>query len=180
MGVAPIATQVFQRIDLHQGGDERHDEEHHNGEPINVLANGELHSTCLPPCPRAHHWGHKLLFIGCTNPLNPLPSRAACHHQADDHRQHTNFAAFFRQTLADQHNECKPNGGHHWREPGIFEKPPAAQWGQHFRRSKHHQPRISLSSSKPILRRLRYIRSTIARPTPTSAAATAMMYNANV
>ena len=85
MGVAPIATQVFQRIDLHQGGNERHDEEHHNGEAVDVLSNGELHSACLPPCPGAHHWGYKLLFISCTNSLNPLPGRAARQHQADQH-----------------------------------------------------------------------------------------------
>ena len=155
MGETTIATQVFQRIDLHQGGDECNNEEHHNGEAVDVLANRELHSACLPPSPRANHRGNKLLFAGCANPLDPLPSRTTRQHETDEHRQHTNLTAFFRQALANQDDECKANRGHHGCEPRILEEPSTAQRGQHFRHSERHQPRISLRSSRPILRRLR-------------------------
>ena len=52
VGVAAVAAHVLERVDLHERGDERDEQQHHDGQAIDVLAEPELDPADLPPRPR--------------------------------------------------------------------------------------------------------------------------------
>ena len=53
VGVATIAAHVLERVDLHERGDERDEQQQHDGEAVDVLAESELDAAALPPGPAA-------------------------------------------------------------------------------------------------------------------------------
>ena len=155
VGVSTIAAQILERVHLHERGDEGDDEEHHHGETVDVLSDGELCPAGLPPRPGSNDRGNELLFGRRVDALNPLPRRSARQHEAGDERQHTDFAALLRQALSEQHDERETDRRHHGREPRIVEEPAARQRRERLGCSQRRHPLISLSSSRPMLRLLR-------------------------
>src|SRR4029079_2709306 len=116
--------------------------------------------------------------VGLVDALDPLVRRADRQHERGAHAQQAELGALHRQALAEEDDQEEGDRGDERDQPGVLEEPPGGVLAA-FCVGEEHQPFISESSSRAMLLRLRYTSRTSARPTPTSAAATAMMNRAN-
>ncbi len=85
MGVATIAVQVLHRVNLHECGYERNDEENDDRKSVDGLSNGECVSPTLPPRPGVNDGFDKGVLATAVHTLDPLVCgadgyRKTCHH----------------------------------------------------------------------------------------------------
>ena len=175
--VAAVAGDVLGGEDLHQQRDERDQQQQHDGEPVDVLAEAELEATGLPPGPGSDHRldvGLAALSalarggehtageaedaaegvltggpVGRADPLDPLDGRADRDDERQGHRGDTHLAAPLGQSTTETDDDREADRRDQRDQEGVLEEPSRGE-----RRSQHH-PRISESSSRAIDRRFR-------------------------
>ena len=133
VGVAAVAADVLQRVDLHEQRDERDEEEGHHRQPVDVLADRQVDARVLPPRPRAHDRFDERL-AGVVTALDPLHHRAGGQHRRRRHRSDAQLRAVLGQALADEDDdeECDPRDQRD--QPRVLEEPP---------RSDHRPPQAA-------------------------------------
>ena len=104
VGVATIAAHVLGRVDLHQRGDEGDEQQRHDRQPVDVLADPELEPPDSPPRPLVDHRLHFLAVAG-VDAVDPLVGGAGGDHQGGEHAGDAELAAAARQALAEQDDE---------------------------------------------------------------------------
>jgi hypothetical protein len=74
VGVAAITADVLDGVDLHERRDERHEEQRHDGQAVDVLPEAELRAAALPPRPAADHRLDVRAVVSWRNPRGEPPT----------------------------------------------------------------------------------------------------------
>ena len=176
--VAAVAAHVLGGVDLHERADERDQQQRHDGEAVDLLADGEREPAGRPP---GDGLGDGLGLFGVVDQVDPLVRGAGRDDELATMLAMPISLPPLGIFLPKRMMRKNATGRDERDEPGVFEEP-----ARGVRRLRLQLLlRTSVSPSFPTVRRARCScgcgrsASPSPGPTPTSAAATAMMNSAN-